>query len=55
MVGMLLRDAGFARIDDGDHNTDMGSFAAKHCVYHRLFQLNMTRVTVLYPLMHMMR
>ena len=55
MVGLLVREAVFTHIDSGDLSTEMLTIAARHCVYGRLFQLDMTIVTVSYPLMHMMR
>ena len=42
MVGLLLREAGFTRIDGADLSTEMRAIAARHGVYDRLFQLDMT-------------
>ena len=43
MVGLLPREAGFTHIDGGDLSTEMRTIAARHCVYDRLFQLDMTK------------
>ncbi len=43
MVGLLPREAGFTHIDGGDLSTEMRIIAARHCVYDRLFQLDMTK------------
>ncbi len=42
LVGLLLREAGFTRIDGADLSTEMRAIAAQHGVYDRLFQLDMT-------------
>ena len=42
MVGLLLREACFTRIDGADLSTEMRVLAARHGVYYRLFQLDMT-------------
>ena len=42
LVGLLLREAGFTRIDGADLSTEMRGIAARHGVYDRLFQLDMT-------------
>ena len=43
MVGLLLREVGFAHIDGGDLSTEIHTIAARHYVYDRLFQLDITK------------
>ena len=42
MVGLLLRAAGYTHIDGADLSAEMRAVAAKHGVYDRLFELDMT-------------
>ena len=42
LVGLLLHEAGFTHIDGADLSAEMRAIAAKHDVYNRLFQLDMT-------------
>ena len=42
LVGLLLREAGFTRIDGADLSAEMRAIAARHGIYDRLFQLDMT-------------
>ena len=42
LVGLLLREAGFTRIDGADLSAEMRAIAAQHGIYDRLFELDMT-------------
>ena len=42
LVGLLLREAGFTRIDGADLSAEMRAIAARHGIYDRLFELDMT-------------